>query len=196
MRISEESHPALTRPANASWTDACRESTEGSYSGAAGFSSRTAILWVYKFPKKYVDVLPIHLLEAVAELVNLAMTGPAIAGESAVAWCDNTSWVQSVRHAKPKDQRLRHLLAVRQNLEKRFNTTVHSAYVNTKRNVVADLASRGDVEEAFAELGRSGWPRDQVRFIDLNKNPELGPPDMVQLLDTLRRETLAKNLHR
>ena len=124
------------------------------------------------------------------------MIGPAIEGESAVAWCDNSSWVQSVRYAKPKDQRLRHLLAMRQDLEKRFNTSVHSAYVNTKLNVVADLASRGDVDDALTELARSGWTRDKVRLIDLNKNPELGPPDMTQLLDILREATLAKNLCR
>ena len=104
-----------------------------------------------------------------AEIVNLAMIGPAIEGESAVAWCDNSSWVQSVRYAKPKDQRLRHLLAMRQDLEKRFNTSVHSAYVNTKLNVVADLASRGDVDDALTELARSGWTRDKVRLIDLNR---------------------------
>ena len=190
MRIPCPALPQLSRPDNISWTDACRETKRGSYSGAAGYNLRSRVLWHYKFAQYHVDTLPIHVLEAVAEVLNLSVNGPLLRGEAALAFCDNMSWVTSLQFAKPSDRRLRTLLRMRQELETNFQVKVHSAYVNTKRNIVADEASRGRVDLALAELESAGWDLTTIRVIDLNRNPELGPPDLGALLDHLATETV------
>ena len=51
-------------------------------------------------------------------------------------------------------------------------------------------ASRGRVDLALAELERAGWDLTTIKVIDLNRNPELGPPDLGALLDHLATETV------
>lgn len=196
MRIPCPAPPRLSRPFNVSWTDACRETGRDAFSGMAGFSARTRVLWYYKFSQEHVDQLPIHILEAVAEILNLGMMAPCLKGEAALAFCDNMSWVTSLQYAKPSDPRLRTLLILRQELADQFELQVHSAYVNTKRNIVADEASRGNIEAALAHLKERGWDLATIKVVDLNQHPEEAPADLEQLLKHMVEATVDRRMAR
>ena len=196
MRIPCPAPPRLSQPFNVSWTDACRETKPGAFSGMAGFSARTRVLWHYKFSQEHVEHLPIHILEAVAEILNMGMMAPTLRGEAALAFCDNMSWVASLQYAKPSDPRLRTLFVLRHQLQDSFGLKVHSAYVNTKRNIVADEASRGDLSAALKHLKERGWDLNTINVIDLNQNPSKAPADLEALLDHLVKATVARRIAR
>ena len=74
MPIAIPGRPQLSSPNHVSWSDACREPGSREFSGMAGFNATTGVLWQYRFTQREVEVLPIHILEAVGELVNTAFT--------------------------------------------------------------------------------------------------------------------------
>ena len=200
--IARPPPPSISHPTNIQWTDACRE--PGGYSGMGGFSPKGGgLLWYYEFDQVHVDHLPIHCLEAVAEVCGLALVAGASATDAppgspatALNYCDNMSWVMSVEGNKPTDPRLREILQVRHAVQDRVGLTAHIDYVNTKVNTVADLVSRGDLELALEKLERHHWDRDSIRVVDLKASPEQGPPDLKLLLDRCVQLTRARDLTR
>ena len=106
------------------------------------------------------------------------------------------SWVTSLQYAKPSDPRLRTLFVLRSHLETKYGLKVHSAYVNTKRNIVADEASRGDVEAALAHLEERGWDMSTIKVINLNKMPDEAPVDFEKLLDHMIEVTVKRRMAR
>lgn len=199
MMITRAPLPSPSHPTSVAWSDACRE-LDGAFSGAGGFSPKGGgLLWWYQFKPKHVQTLPIHVLEAVAEVVNLAFVATATkddnpkGGEAdCVQFCDNMAWVAAVDRGKPTDPRLREVLQIRHDLQARHQLRAHIAYVNTHTNTVADLASRGEPKQALEELRRHGWDSANVRTIDLNANPELGPLDLDLLLDRAVQLTVGR----
>ena len=204
MMIARPALPGISHPTSVAWSDACRE-TNGSVSGAGGFSPKgKGLLWSYKFSQYHKDHLAIHVLEAFAEVIGLALVaeatatdGPLDSPATCLQFCDNMSWVSSVTHGKPTDPRLREILQIRHDLEERYCLDARIAYVNTKVNIVAAAVSRDDLETAMEELRAHHWNTDEIRVVDLNAHPELGPPDLKLLLDravqlTLARERAAK----
>jgi len=173
MMISRPPPPLISHPTNVAWSDACRE-PGGQFSGMGGFSPKGGgLLWSYKFSEHHLQHCPIHVLEAVGEVVNLGFVAQASCldteeGEAPVClqYCDNMSWVASVTGGKPTDPRLREILQVRHAIQDRFNLTAHVHYVNTHVNTVADLVSRGDTEEAKQHLVEHGWNAERLRSIE------------------------------
>ena len=199
MMIARPPPPTVTHPTNVAWSDACRED-QGSFSGAGGFSPKGGgLLWTYRFSEHHRRHLPIHVLEAVAEVVNLGFVAQASCDDTAedepavcLDYCDNMSWVSSVLGGKPTDPRLKEILQIRHYIQDRHNLTAHIAYVNTKVNEVADLASRGDPAGAVKHLREHGWDTNRLCQVDLNLNPELGPVDLELLLDRAVQLTQAR----
>ena len=106
------------------------------------------------------------------------------------------SWVHSVQFGKPSDPRLRHLLRLRQEFLRDKDMDVHIAYVNTKRNIVADEASRGRLDLAVEELVKNGWSESQISQVNLNEHPNMAPADLPALLAFLVETTEARNRER
>ena len=165
-------------------------------SAMGGFTTATGQLWKWTFDEQHVRHLPIHVLEAVGSVTALALAANTLKGQTVVAYCDNNAWCKSVQGGAPKDPRLREILAIHHQICRQFDLTVHVKYVHTDTNLVADAASRHREDEALAELESKGWDRADVRSLDLNAHPELGPSDLTLLLDRMVQMTVARTLHR
>jgi len=192
--LIRERVPVISNPLNLSWTDASREPS-GVFSGMGGCDLRVGILWVYQFSQRQIDELPIHILEAIADLVGLALGTGALTGEELLRFCDNKAVVDTVTYEKPSDQGMADFLRLRQELERPKDLTAHSRYVNTHANTVADAPSRGQLGEAVAELNRKGWG-NRIRVIDLRKESNRAPPDLEKLFEHFIRVEQLKRVAR
>jgi hypothetical protein len=181
-------------PAQMLWTDAAREQNQPSAMG--GFTTATGQLWKWTFDDQHVRHLPIHVLEAIGSVTALALAANTLRGQSLVVYCDNQAWVKSVQRGTPADPRLKEILAVHNQICREYDLTVHLMYVHTDTNIVADAASRHRTEEAISELESKGWAREDVRVLDLNTQPHLGPSDLSLLLDRMVQITVARTLFR
>lgn len=173
--------PVITNPLNLSWTDASREASDA-FSGMGGFDLRVGLLWVYQFDQRQTDELPIHILEAIADLVGLALGTYALINEELLRFCDNKAVVDTISYGKPSDPGMADFLRLRQELERPRNLTAHSRHVTTEANTVADAPSRGQIKEAIAELNRKGWG-NYIHVVDLRKEPNRAPPDLDALFE-------------
>lgn len=143
------------------FTDACKE--VGGYSGMGGVFKLTGRWWWADLTDEEAFVLPIHITEMVAEIVNLRLNAKELKNSKVEAWCDNAAVVSVLKTQSSRDQRMVELLLVRQALLESYNITTIVEWIASEDNKMADLISRGDIEE-FLELAKSevGSPLEEV----------------------------------
>ena len=144
---------------NAGATDASR-SEDGSWSGMGGVCFRTGLFWWYQLRGDEL-LLPIHVTEFVAELIQLRLCGHAWL-DGYVEWIDNMAVVSSIERQRPRDLRLIEMLLIREALVQELNVRSRPEYIRSEDNVLADLLSRGK----FAEF-RSLAPRSLTHGVDV-----------------------------
>jgi hypothetical protein len=175
-----------TSACHVGFTDSCRELAFGSYSGMGGWDVLTGRYWYYQFSEAE-KVLPIHISEQLAQIVQLRLNAEALRGSKYVEMIDNAAVVSVSRTEGAKDPRMAELLLVRRALLLEFQIEVQTRWISSKENRQADQISRDAVDEFVAEAREAGVPLGQG--LDLNRHPDL-IPDLEYLIQRMIQLTL------
>ena len=161
-------------------TDACRELAFGSYSGMGGVCLKTGKYWWYDLSEEE-KVLPIHITEFIAELIQLRLNAEELRGSSYLEWIDNAAVVSVLRSQGAKDQRMSELLMIRQALLSEYDIKVESRWLSSEDNKLADLISRNEVESFKKEAEASGVSLSQA--IDVKQSGVI--PDLAWVMERM-----------
>lgn len=145
-------------------TDACRNDKDLlAWSGMGGFFAGK--FWWIRLTQEQVKLLPVHITEAVANLINADVFGTKTAGGKITEECDNASVVDAFNTAseggQPHDPRLQELARLKEAITTKHNTLTRLTYIATKDNVLADQLSRGAFREFFESARELGFACDE-----------------------------------
>ena len=145
--------------------------TFSDFCGMGGVVPEMQMWWHFEFKDQEVlRLLKVHVLEMLADVVNVALVATLAPGGRYRGMIDNQSAMFGIRAQTAADPKLFELLQARHSICRRGGLTVElSEYVDTKANT-SDPISRGKFEEflrrAEAELGTR-----ELTHIDLEKSP-------------------------
>lgn len=163
------------------FTDSCRELAVGSYSGMGGWDVLTGRYWFYQFSEAE-KVLPIHITEQIAQIVQLRLNAEALRDSSYVEMIDNAAVVSVSRSEGARDERMAELLLVRRAILLEFNITMQTRWISSKENRQADQISRDAVDEFISEAAAAQIPLGEG--LNLRDHPDL-IPDLQWLIDRM-----------
>lgn len=164
-----------TSVSNAGATDASR-SDDGTWSGMGGVCFQSGLFWWYQLRDAEL-LLPIHVTEFIAELIQLRLCGHDWL-DGYVEWIDNMAVVASIETQRPRDLRLIEMLLIREALVQDLNVRSRPEYIRSEDNVLADLLSRGK----FAQF-RSLAPQSLTHGVDLRSVTLIS--DLHELIDRM-----------
>ena len=144
------------------------------YSGMGGFYKGQ--FWYLKLERKYVLKLPVHVTEGVAALIQINLFGAQVRGAKIVERIDNKSIVDTFAEEKPSDPRLQELLSLRRATLAKFNILSKPVYIETSKNTLADLLSRGELEQFKLAARERGY--ETLTQITV-------PPHLLSILDLM-----------
>ena len=126
------------------WTDANHRF--GDYCGMGGYVEKLRVWWYYEFDDQEVlRLLKVHILEMLADVVQIALVGTLARGCRYRGWIDNQSSMFAIRGQNSRDPKLMELLYVRHAILRREAVRPEaSAYVASEDNI-SDPISRGKI---------------------------------------------------
>ena len=148
--------------------------TLSAYCGASGFAFVNGELfyWMIEFPAHLVAAVPVHILEFVAELVQLRVI-PGLGNRRYHEYNDNMAVVSVIRKGNSKDPRNQDMLILRGRVADERGGPwwcIDTDYVRSKEND-SDSLSRGKEHVFLArmqEIGVKKAQRVEVEIEDLN----------------------------
>ena len=144
------------------------------YSGMGGFYKGQ--FWYVKLDRNYVLKLPVHVTEGVAALIQVNLFGSQVRGAKIVERIDNKSVVDTFTEEKPSDPRLQEILSLRRATLAKFNILSKPVYIETSKNTLADLLSRGELEQFKLAARERGYETLTQLTV---------PPHLLSILDLM-----------
>lgn len=163
------------------WTDANRASSDVDWSGMGGFCPQTCVVWFYQFDAKQRRLLPIHIMEDLATVVQLSLNARGLAGRRYLAWEDNEAVVASIRgNQGVSDGRMNKIALLRNHIRDSYDIAEKCSRVESKQNI-ADPVSRGDFKRFIEEAHERGFRE----FVWVDARKEGVPIDLDILIQHL-----------
>ena len=164
--------PSAGSSAIVTFTDSCRHRKKGKFCGMGGVTllGSRAIIWALELTPREVRILPVHVTEAWATLINLYVLAylmwPTIRPEALSEGVDNKAAVHALSRHRSKDPRFTDIILMRKDFCDNTKTAFGMHYVPTVENP-ADLPSRGKIRELVESLQTRGWNRKDIAVINL-----------------------------
>ena len=128
----------------------------GDYCGMGGYIETLRVWWYYEFDdQELLRLLKVHILEMLADVVQIALVGTLARGCRYRGWIDNQSSMFAIRGQNSRDPKLMELLYVRHAILRREAVRPEaSAYVASEDNI-SDPILRENLWSSWSELRRS-----------------------------------------
>ena len=141
------------------------------YCGVGGVIVSLGIWWFFRFEDQAVlQKLKIHVLEMLADVVNVALAAAIAPKTRYRGWIDNQSAMFGIRAQNASDLKLFEILLARHAIcRKGAIKPEPSEFVPTKENTT-DPISRGDFEEFLERAEKELGTRDLLR-LDIAHSP-------------------------
>ena len=136
-----------------------------------GYIGKLRVWWHYEFEDQEVlHRLKVHILEMLADVVQVALVGTLARGCRYRGWIDNQSSMFAIRGQNSRDPKLMELLYVRHAILRREAVRPEaSAYVATEDNI-SDPISRGKFTEFLKRAAEERGERELTR-ISIQRSP-------------------------
>ena len=163
--------PDATWATDSNNEDIRRHGDSGRYVGMGGTSVSKCMAnyaWIYEL-KGDQKRIPVHLTEYVANLISAALFGPFLKGKKIYELIDNQAAHKTIEDERAKDSRLIDLGLIRRQRLADLKIKTRTDYLPSKRNILADLLSRGKLKE-FAGMAKK-WEIEFRPIIDVRNTP-------------------------
>ena len=136
-----------------------------------GYVEKLRVWWYYEFDDQEVlRLLKVHILEMLADVVQIALVGTLARGCRYRGWIDNQSSMFAIRGQNSRDPKLIELLYVRHAILRREAVRPEaSAYVASEGNI-SDPISRGKFIEFLERVAEEHREREFTR-ISIQRSP-------------------------